>query len=173
MQLISTIAELRTRLTNERAIAFVPTMGNLHEGHLILMRLAREHGSCVVASIFVNPLQFGPSEDFDRYPRTLDADCAKLQGFADLVFAPSVNEMYSSQQTVFVEPPTIANELEGASRPGHFRGRRHCAFPGPIRRKNSRRALGRCRTPGPDGRAEHAWRAAKIRRRIVLLEPAL
>ena len=122
MQVVSNIAELRARLADERAIAFVPTMGSLHEGHLNLMRLAREHGSCVVASIFVNPLQFGPSEDFDRYPRTLDADCAKLQGFADLVFAPSVNEMYSSQQTVFVEPPTIANELEGASRPGHFRG---------------------------------------------------
>ena len=122
MQIITTIADLRTRLTTERAIAFVPTMGNLHEGHLNLMRLAREHGSCVVASIFVNPLQFGPNEDFDKYPRTLDADCAKLQGLADVVFAPSVNEMYPAQQTVFVEPPTIASELEGASRPGHFRG---------------------------------------------------
>jgi pantoate--beta-alanine ligase len=122
MQLISTISELRTRLINEGAIAFVPTMGNLHEGHLNLMRLAREHGSCVVASIFVNPLQFGPSEDFDQYPRTLEADCAQLQVLADVVFAPSVNEMYSSQQTVFVEPPPIANELEGAARPGHFRG---------------------------------------------------
>jgi len=122
MQIISTITELRTRLTAERAIAFVPTMGNLHEGHLNLMRLAREHGSCVVASIFVNPLQFGPSEDFDKYPRTLDEDCAKLQGLADVVFAPSVNEMYPVQQTVFVEPPAIANELDGASRPGHFRG---------------------------------------------------
>ena len=122
MQVVSTIAELRTRLADERAIAFVPTMGNLHEGHLNLMRLAREHGSCVVASIFVNPLQFGPSEDFDRYPRTLEADCAKLQGLADLVFVPSVNEMYPAQQTVFVEPSPIANELEGVSRPGHFRG---------------------------------------------------
>jgi len=122
MQIISTIAELRVRLTNERAIAFVPTMGNLHEGHLNLMRLAREHGSCVVASIFVNPLQFGPSEDFDKYPRTLEADCARLQGLADVVFAPSVNEIYPEKQTVFVEPPPIANELEGASRPGHFRG---------------------------------------------------
>jgi pantoate--beta-alanine ligase len=122
MQIISTISELRTRLTNERAIAFVPTMGNLHEGHLNLMRLAREHGSCVVASIFVNPLQFGPNEDFDKYPRTLEADCAKLQGLVDVVFAPSVNEMYPEQQTVFVEPPPVANELDGASRPGHFRG---------------------------------------------------
>jgi len=122
MQVISTIAELRSRLSDERAIAFVPTMGNLHEGHLDLMRLARDHGSCVVASIFVNPLQFGPSEDFDRYPRTLEADCAKLQGLADVVFAPSVDEMYPAQQTVFIEPPPIANELCGASRPGHFRG---------------------------------------------------
>lgn len=122
MQVISTIAELRARLNNERAVAFVPTMGNLHEGHLNLVRLARDHGSCVVASIFVNPLQFGPSEDFDRYPRTLEADCAKLQGLADMVFAPSVNEMYPTQQTVFVEPPPVANELCGASRPGHFRG---------------------------------------------------
>lgn len=122
MQIISTIAELRARLANESAIAFVPTMGNLHEGHLNLMRLSREHGSCVVASIFVNPLQFGPSEDFDKYPRTLDEDCAKLQGLVDVVFAPSVNEMYPTQQTVFVEPPPIANELDGATRPGHFRG---------------------------------------------------
>ncbi len=122
MQIISTIAELRARLSDERAIAFVPTMGNLHEGHLNLVRLAREYGNCVVASIFVNPLQFGPREDFDKYPRTLDADCAQLQGLADVVFAPSVNEMYPAQQTVFVEPPPIANELEGASRPGHFRG---------------------------------------------------
>ena len=122
MQIFSTIADLRARLRSKTAIAFVPTMGNLHEGHLKLMRLAREHGSCVVASIFVNPLQFGPNEDFDKYPRTLEADCAKLQGLADVVFAPSVNEIYPTQQTVFIEPPTIANELEGATRPGHFRG---------------------------------------------------
>lgn len=122
MQIISTIAELRARLSDERAIAFVPTMGNLHEGHLNLVELAREHGECVVASIFVNSLQFGPSEDFDKYPRTLEADCVKLQGLADVVFAPSANEMYPARQTVFVEPPPIANELCGASRPGHFRG---------------------------------------------------
>lgn len=122
MQLINHIAELRVRLDAEHAIAFVPTMGNLHEGHLDLVRIAREQGKCVVVSIFVNPLQFGPSEDLDQYPRTLEADCAKLQGLADVVFAPSVNEMYSSLQTVFVEPPPIANELCGAIRPGHFRG---------------------------------------------------
>ncbi len=122
MQRISTTFELCTRLRDETNIAFVPTMGNLHEGHLDLMRLAREHGGCVVASIFVNPLQFGPSEDFDRYPRTLESDCNKLQGLADVVFAPSVDEIYPNQQIVFVEPPPIANELDGASRPGHFRG---------------------------------------------------
>ncbi|MFZ2301159.1 MAG: pantoate--beta-alanine ligase, partial [Gallionella sp.] len=122
MQIIGHIAELRARLDSEHSIAFVPTMGNLHEGHLNLMRLAREHGGCVVASIFVNPLQFGPSEDFDKYPRTLEADCAQLQGLADVVFAPSVNEIYPARQTVFVEPPSVADELCGASRPGHFRG---------------------------------------------------
>jgi pantoate--beta-alanine ligase len=122
MQIISTVAELRARLSAERRISFVPTMGNLHEGHLALMREARQHGSCIVASIFVNPLQFGPGEDFDRYPRTLVADCDKLQGLVDVVFAPPAAEMYPQQQTVFVELPAIANELCGASRPGHFRG---------------------------------------------------
>jgi pantoate--beta-alanine ligase len=122
MLLASTITELHARLANERAIAFVPTMGNLHEGHLELVRLAREQGDCVVVSIFVNPLQFGPSEDFDRYPRTLESDCSRLQELADVVFAPAVNEMYPVQQTMFIEPPPIADELCGAARPGHFRG---------------------------------------------------
>ncbi|MFZ2301834.1 MAG: pantoate--beta-alanine ligase [Gallionella sp.] len=122
MQIIQTISKLRAHLGNERAITFVPTMGNLHEGHLNLVKLAREHGSCVVVSIFVNPLQFGPNEDFDRYPRTLEADCAQLQGLTDVVFAPSANEMYPAKQTIFVEPPPVANDLCGASRPGHFRG---------------------------------------------------
>lgn len=122
MKILSTAADLRERLGAERAVAFVPTMGNLHEGHLDLVRMARAQGSCVVVSIFVNPLQFGPNEDFDRYPRTLDADCAKLQGLADVVFAPAVAEMYPQQQTLFVEPPPMASELCGAFRPGHFRG---------------------------------------------------
>jgi len=122
MEIISSISELRQRLRGEISIAFVPTMGNLHEGHLDLVRLAREHSDCMVASIFVNPLQFGPTEDFDRYPRTLEADFARLQGLADVVFAPSANEMYPVQQTVFVEPPPVANELCGVARPGHFRG---------------------------------------------------
>lgn len=122
MQVIHTVAELRERLANEQAIAFVPTMGNLHEGHLELVHIARKHGACIVVSIFVNPLQFGPSEDFDKYPRTLEADCTKLQGLADVVFAPSIGEMYPEKQTIYVEPPPIANELCGAFRPGHFRG---------------------------------------------------
>ena len=122
MQIISTIAELRERLADEREIAFVPTMGNLHEGHLQLVRQARKLGSCVVASIFVNPLQFGPAEDFGQYPRTLNEDCKKLEGLADVVFAPSVNEMYPVNQTVYIEFPEIASELCGAARPGHFRG---------------------------------------------------
>src|SRR5512135_3650571 len=107
MQLIHSVSELHARLANEKAIAFVPTMGNLHEGHLELVRIARQQGSCVVVSIFVNPLQFGPNEDFDKYPRTLQADCDKLQGLADVVFAPSVTEMYPERQTIFVEPPPI------------------------------------------------------------------
>lgn len=122
MQLLHTTAELRARLARESAIAFVPTMGNLHEGHLELVRLAREHSTCVAVSIFVNPLQFGPNEDFDQYPRTLQADCDKLRDLADVVFAPAVEEMYPEPQTLFVEPPPIAHELCGMFRPGHFRG---------------------------------------------------
>lgn len=122
MQLVHTVSELRARLAQEKSIAFVPTMGNLHEGHIELVRLARIQGTCVVVSIFVNPIQFGPNEDFDKYPRTLAADCDKLQGLAEVVFAPSVDEMYPEAQTLFVEPPPVANELCGAFRPGHFRG---------------------------------------------------
>ena len=121
MQIISTVAELRARLANENSIAFVPTMGNLHEGHLDLVRIAREHGQCVVVSIFVNPLQFGANEDLDKYPRTLQADCDKLEGMADIVFAPTENELYPVPQTVTVVPP-LEDELCGAFRPGHFRG---------------------------------------------------
>lgn len=122
MQVIHTVAELRARLGHESAIAFVPTMGNLHAGHVALVEQARQHGSCVVVSIFVNPLQFGPNEDFDQYPRTLAADCEKLQGLADVVFAPAVAEMYPEAQSVYVELPPIASELCGAFRPVHFRG---------------------------------------------------
>ncbi len=122
MQQILTVEALRERLASETGVAFVPTMGNLHEGHIDLVRQARQHANCVVVSVFVNPLQFGPSEDFDRYPRTVAEDKAKLEGLADVVFTPAVQEMYPLQQTVFVEPPPIANELCGAVREGHFRG---------------------------------------------------
>ena len=121
MDVIHTIEALQKRLKPADAVAFVPTMGNLHAGHLALIRSARENGDCVVASIFVNPLQFGPTEDFQTYPRSLDADCAQLkQAGADVVFAPSVTEMYPTPQQVEIIPPPIANELCGAFRPGHF-----------------------------------------------------
>ena len=122
MQLLHSVSDLRSRLSNEKAVAFVPTMGNLHEGHIELVRIARSRGSCVVVSIFVNPIQFGPNEDFDKYPRTLEADCAQLHDLADVVFAPAVEEMYPEKQTMFVEPPHIARELCGEFRPGHFQG---------------------------------------------------
>ena len=122
MQVIHTVAELRARLGAEKSIAFVPTMGNLHAGHVALVEQARQQGSCVVVSIFVNPLQFGPNEDFDKYPRTLEADCEKLQGLADIVFAPAVAEMYPEQQSFYIELPSIASELCGVQRPSHFRG---------------------------------------------------
>jgi pantoate--beta-alanine ligase len=98
-------------------------MGNLHQGHLRLMRIAREHGDAVVASIFVNRLQFGPNEDFDRYPRTFDADCVALQSEGvDVLFAPQDQEMYPTPQVYRVVPPSLAEELEGATRPGFFNG---------------------------------------------------
>ncbi len=122
MQVIPTVAELRPRLRGEASIAFVPTMGNLHEGHLDLVRIARQHGECVVVSIFVNPLQFGANEDFSKYPRTLEQDCRMLeQCGVDVVFTPTEHELYPQPQQVTVEPPS-ANELCGAFRPGHFRG---------------------------------------------------
>ncbi|MBT9613359.1 MAG: pantoate--beta-alanine ligase [Burkholderiales bacterium] len=123
MDVIHTIEALQARLRTAGPVAFVPTMGNLHAGHLALVRSAREHGACVVVSIFVNPLQFGPTEDFQTYPRTLDADCAQLkQAGVDVVFAPSVAEMYPTPQQVEIIPPPIASELCGAFRPGHFQG---------------------------------------------------
>ena len=122
MEILTTAVSLRDRLSSEPSIAFAPTMGNLHEGHLALVQLARQHAACVVVSIFVNPLQFGPSEDFSSYPRSFEQDCARLDGLADIVFAPDVNEVYPEAQSVFVEPPPVAGELCGAYRPGHFRG---------------------------------------------------
>jgi len=123
MVVIQAADELRDRLAQAERVAFVPTMGNLHAGHLSLVDIARRHGDCVVASIFVNRLQFGPNEDFDRYPRTLDADRIALEERgADVLFAPREHEMYPVPQLYRVQPPPIADELEGAFRPGFFHG---------------------------------------------------
>ena len=123
MLVIHTIAELRARLRGVAGVVLVPTMGNLHDGHLDLVRIARQHGQFVVVSIFVNPLQFGMNEDYSKYPRTLEQDCKMLeQCGTDVVFVPSERDLYPQPQQVTVELPPIANELCGAFRPGHFRG---------------------------------------------------
>ena len=123
MQIHSSIPELRQALTRRGRIVFVPTMGNLHAGHIALMTEARTHGDTVVASIFVNRLQFGPDDDFDRYPRTLQDDCDKLSSAGvDLLFAPGEADLYPEPQQYYVEPPAIAHQLDGEFRPGHFRG---------------------------------------------------
>lgn len=123
MEIITDIPTLRARLQRESAIAFVPTMGNLHEGHLSLVRLAQQKADCVVASIFVNRLQFAPSEDFAQYPRTLTDDCKLLQEQGvNVVFAPDERDIYPVPQEFLLEPPALANTLEGEFRPGFFRG---------------------------------------------------
>lgn len=129
MQIIHTIAELRAALASQGSVGFVPTMGNLHAGHISLVKIAKQHTKTVVVSIFVNPLQFGANEDFGKYPRTLQADCEKLQAAgADIVFAPTVEEMYPDfdgknlNQTMTITSPPLADTLCGASRPGHFSG---------------------------------------------------
>jgi pantoate--beta-alanine ligase len=129
MQIIQTVSELRKALKNQASIGFVPTMGNLHAGHIALVTQAKQHASCVVASIFVNPLQFSPTEDLANYPRTLEADCEKLKlAGCDIVFTPSVAEIYPSfdgknlGQTMTIDPPPIANVLCGATRLSHFAG---------------------------------------------------
>ncbi len=124
MQVIHTIGELRQALAGQRHINFVPTMGNLHDGHLSLVRVARQRAGLLVASIFVNPLQFAPHEDFNAYPRTLANDCGLLSGGGcDLVFAPSAQEMYPEEQACKVHPPAmLADILEGSCRPGFFVG---------------------------------------------------
>ena len=124
MKVISSIQELRDQLRGQNRVAFVPTMGNLHEGHLSLMRLARQHGDPVVASIFVNRLQFGPNEDFDTYPRTLQSDIEKLQNEnVYVLFAPSERDLYPEPQEYRVRPPTdLGDILEGEFRPGFFEG---------------------------------------------------
>lgn len=124
MQLYHTVAELRAALSGQNNIALVPTMGNLHAGHISLLELAKQYGHPVVASIFVNPLQFGAGEDLERYPHTLDADCEKLAAAGcDMVFAPDVAEVYPVPQTFTVCPPdSLAQDLCGIFRPGHFTG---------------------------------------------------
>ncbi|MEX3583722.1 MAG: pantoate--beta-alanine ligase [Burkholderia sp.] len=124
MKVIRTIQELRDQLRGQNRTAFVPTMGNLHEGHLSLMRLARQHGDPVVASIFVNRLQFGPNEDFDRYPRTLQDDIEKLhKENVYVLFAPTERDLYPEPQEYRVQPPhDLGDILEGEFRPGFFTG---------------------------------------------------
>jgi pantoate--beta-alanine ligase len=124
MKIISSIEELRDQLRGQLRTAFVPTMGNLHEGHLSLMRLARRHGDPVVASIFVNRLQFGPNEDFDKYPRTFQADIEKLEKEGVYVlFAPTEKDLYPEPQEYRVQPPNdLGDILEGEFRPGFFNG---------------------------------------------------
>jgi pantoate--beta-alanine ligase len=124
VDIITSVADLRERLQREPDNVFVPTMGNLHAGHIQLMRMAKERGAaCTVVSIFVNRIQFGPKEDFDRYPRTLEADSKMMKEVGvDVVFAPSEREIYPEPQTFLVEPSDLQHILEGAFRPGHFRG---------------------------------------------------
>ena len=124
MKIISDIQELRDHLRGQNRASFVPTMGNLHEGHLSLMRLARQHGDPVVASIFVNRLQFGPNEDFDNYPRTMQADIEKLEKEGVyILFAPTERDLYPQPQEYRVDPPQqLGDILEGEFRPGFFKG---------------------------------------------------
>lgn len=131
MQIIHTVTELTNALKSRTSVALVPTMGNLHAGHIHLVELAKQHAECVVVSIFVNPLQFGANEDLANYPRTLQADCEKLDAAgADIVFAPNVEAMYPDfnaqmndlGQSMIISAPPIARELCGTSRPGHFDG---------------------------------------------------
>jgi len=123
MDIITSVSELHERLQREPNNVFVPTMGHLHEGHIELIRIAKPRAACTVVSIFVNRLQFGPREDFDRYPRTLGADRTRLTDVGvDVVFAPDEKEIYPEPQTYVVEPSDLQHILEGAHRPGHFRG---------------------------------------------------
>ena len=129
MKSFSTIPDIQQQVQAWKrqglTVGFVPTMGNLHTGHLSLVKLAQQRADKVVASVFVNPLQFGPNEDFEQYPRTLDADQAQLEAIGcDALFAPSVNEMYpdGALQTRVCASPALTNLLEGAQRPGHFDG---------------------------------------------------
>jgi pantoate--beta-alanine ligase len=123
VDIVTSVRDLRERLQREPDNVFVPTMGNLHAGHIQLMRLAKHRAACTVVSIFVNRIQFGPKEDFERYPRTLQADAEMMKDVGvDVVFAPTETEIYPERQTFVVEPSDLQHILEGAFRPGHFRG---------------------------------------------------
>ena len=127
MQILGTVDELRqwsrAHRSAGRSIGLVPTMGALHAGHASLIRAAAASCSQVVVSIFVNPTQFGPNEDYARYPRTFDADCALAESEGSAaIFAPSVEDLYPAGATTFVDVEGLSNRLDGASRPGHFRG---------------------------------------------------
>ena len=123
MEVIKTVKELRERLKREPEVSCVPTMGNIHDGHLSLVRIAKSQAPVTVTTIFVNRLQFLQGEDFEKYPRTLADDCAKLEAAGNtIVFAPDEKEMYPQPQTFYVDLPKVANKLEGRFRPGHFRG---------------------------------------------------
>jgi len=123
MQVVDDVAALRAALAGAGPVAFVPTMGNLHAGHLALVRLARRSAPKVVVSIFVNRLQFLPGEDFDRYPRTFERDRSLLEADGvDVLFAPGERALYPEPQGYVVQPPAMAGELEGRFRPGFFQG---------------------------------------------------
>jgi pantoate--beta-alanine ligase len=123
MRILREVAELRSAVDAAGPVAFVPTMGNLHEGHLSLARIARGLGRAVAFSIFVNRLQFAPGEDFERYPRSFERDCALLEAAGvELLFAPDERLLYPEPQSYLVKPPPIADQLEGRFRPGFFQG---------------------------------------------------
>jgi pantoate--beta-alanine ligase len=123
MKVIETIAEMKkARQKLGEPVGFVPTMGYLHEGHIALVRRAKEENESAVVSIFVNPTQFGPKEDFKSYPRDMERDLKMLKPLTDIVFMPSDKEMYPENYDTWVTPGDIATRLEGAVRPGHFRG---------------------------------------------------
>jgi pantoate--beta-alanine ligase len=126
MQIITSVRQMQQACRNLRRkgkLGLVPTMGALHDGHLSLVRRAQGECDSVVVSIFVNPTQFAAGEDYETYPRTFEDDCAKLRDSGvDLLFAPSAEEMYSTESTTYIEVPGIGDRLDGASRPGHFRG---------------------------------------------------
>ena len=123
MDIVTSVTALRERLQREPNNVFVPTMGNLHEGHIDLIRIGKPKAACTVVSIFVNRMQFGPKEDFERYPRTFQNDCDKLRSAGvNVVFAPDEKEIYPEPQTYAVEPSDLQHILDGEFRPGHFRG---------------------------------------------------